>query len=99
MLQHIGLFLFCTLKLLKFSDFTKLICCFFINNQQVVLLAKVELAYINKANEEGEIITVKLITWNTENRMSDSIEAFEEIKESLADTGIQFSIVKASYQS
>lgn len=49
------------------------------------------LAYIDKANEEGEIITVKLITWNTEDRMSDSIDAFEEIKESLADTGIQFS--------
>lgn len=26
-----------------------------------------------------------------EDRMSDSIDAFEEIKESLADTGIQFS--------
>ncbi len=49
------------------------------------------LAYIDKANEEGEIITVKLITWNMEDRMSDSIDAFEEIKESLADTGIQFS--------
>lgn len=49
------------------------------------------IADIDKANKEGEIITIKLITSNTEDRMSDSIEAFEEIKESLADTGIQFS--------
>jgi hypothetical protein len=40
--QHIVLDLFDDIKLLKFSDFAKLICCFFVVYQQVILLAKVE---------------------------------------------------------
>jgi len=41
--QHIIWVLFGDTKLLIFSRFTKLICCYFIINQQVILLAKVEL--------------------------------------------------------
>jgi len=40
------LFLFCDTKLLKFSDLSKQICCYFYNNQVVILLAKVELIII-----------------------------------------------------
>jgi hypothetical protein len=40
--QHIIWVLFSDTKLLIFSDFTKLICCYFVINQQVILLAKVE---------------------------------------------------------
>ena len=41
--QHIILVLFGDIKLLKFSDFTKILCCYFYINQQVIILAKVEL--------------------------------------------------------
>jgi hypothetical protein len=35
--------LFGDIKLLNISDFTKILCCFFIINQQVIILAKVQL--------------------------------------------------------
>lgn len=41
-----------------------------------------------KAMEEE--VKIHLITWNTEDRQPDSIDAFDEIKESVADIGIEF---------
>ena len=43
MSQHIFLVLFGDIKLLNISDFTKILCCYFYINQQVIILAKVEL--------------------------------------------------------
>lgn len=48
------------------------------------------LSLIDKNNVSGEEIDVELITWNSEERIPDSIDAFDEISESLADTGIRF---------
>lgn len=47
------------------------------------------LALIDELNSDKEEIKVNLITWNTEEKTPDSIDAFDEISESLADTGIQ----------
>lgn len=45
----------------------------------------------NKAPEEE--IYLEVISWNTPERMSDSINLFEDFKESVSDLGIQFSFI------
>jgi hypothetical protein len=38
-----------------FSDFTKLICCYFVINQQVLLLAKVEILRVGIKNKSQQL--------------------------------------------
>lgn len=48
------------------------------------------LSLIVKLNKEEKSIKVHLLTNNDENKIPDSIDAFDEIQDSLADTGIVF---------
>jgi len=48
------------------------------------------LSLVASQNETDEDIHVHLITWNIEERTPDSIDAFDEIQESLSDSGINF---------
>jgi len=48
------------------------------------------ISLVASQNETDEDIHVHLITWNIEERTPDSIDAFDEIQESLSDSGINF---------
>ena len=48
------------------------------------------LSLIAQQKEVDEEVNVTLITWNTEDRIPDSIDAFDEIQESVSDLGITF---------
>lgn len=48
------------------------------------------LSLVAQQKEIDDEIKVNLITWNTDERIPDSIDAFDEIKESVADIGIDF---------
>ena len=48
------------------------------------------LSLIAQQKEIDADVKVNLVTWNTEEYTPDSIDAFEEIKESVADIGIDF---------
>jgi ATP-dependent Lon protease len=48
------------------------------------------LSLIAQQKEVDEEVKVNLITWNTEERIPDSIDAFDEIQESVSDLGITF---------
>lgn len=48
------------------------------------------LSLIAQMKEMDEEVNVHLVTWNTDERIPDSIDAFDEITESVADIGINF---------
>lgn len=48
------------------------------------------LSLIAQQKEMDEEVKVNLVTWNTEDRIPDSIDAFDEIQESVSDLGITF---------
>jgi ATP-dependent Lon protease len=48
------------------------------------------LSLIAQQKEMDEEVKVNLVTWNTEDRIPDSIDAFDEIQESVSDLGIAF---------
>ncbi|MEI6754360.1 MAG: BREX system Lon protease-like protein BrxL [Paludibacter sp.] len=48
------------------------------------------LSLIAQQKEMDAEVKVNLVTWNTDDRIPDSIDAFDEIKESVADIGIEF---------
>jgi len=48
------------------------------------------ISLIIKLNDSDNFIKLHLITWNTEERTPDSIDAFDEIRNSMSDSGIEF---------
>lgn len=48
------------------------------------------LSLIAQQKEMDEEVKVNLVTWNTDDRIPDSIDAFDEIQESVSDIGISF---------
>lgn len=48
------------------------------------------LSLIDRMKEMDEEVDVHLVTWNTDERIPESIDAFDEIKESVTDIGINF---------
>jgi len=48
------------------------------------------ISLIAQQKEMDAEVKVNLVTWNTDERIPDSIDAFDEIKESVADIGIDF---------
>jgi ATP-dependent Lon protease len=49
------------------------------------------LSLVAKLKDVDIEVSIKLITWNNDERIPDSIDAFDEIQESVADLGITFS--------
>ena len=75
--QHIIWVLFGDTKLLIFSDFTKLICCYFVINKQVILLAKVEFFINQKSRHKLQqdsvyeiVITFAISLYITQNQIA-----------------------------
>lgn len=48
------------------------------------------ISLIDRMKEMDEEVDVHLVTWNTDERIPESIDAFDEIKESVTDIGINF---------
>lgn len=48
------------------------------------------LGLVNQLKEVDQDVNVHLLTWNSDERIPDSIDAFDEIAESAADVGINF---------